>query len=82
MKGVVTEKPKGAPKGTPGEYLDRLGAHVYFGGLHEADGEGHGHGWIDANGTFSVFRDPYDPAVNGARARATGEYDQAVAPPQ
>lgn len=66
MKGVVRYK---------GEFLEERGAHVYFGGLGEADGPGHGHGFIDDDGKFTVFRDPYDPAGGkSVRRAATHEY--------
>jgi hypothetical protein len=86
MKGSVTEKPPGSPRGTEGEYLDRMGAHVYFGGIGEPDGLGHGHGWLDKNGNFEVWRDPFDPAggpktseYRANRANATGKYVPARA---
>lgn len=53
MKGVLRYK---------GQWLSDMGAHVYFGGLDHPDGDGHGHGYIDELGNFTVFRDPYDPA--------------------
>lgn len=65
-------------KGVPryrGQWLSDMGAHVYFGGLDNPDGPGHGHGYIDDAGNFTVFRDPYDPARgNSARQAATGTY--------
>jgi hypothetical protein len=59
--------------------LAKEGAHVYFGGLYEADGKGHGHGFIDADGRFKVWRDPWDPRRGGpARRAATQTYEPPV----
>ena len=77
----VTERPEGSPRGTKGEYFDRMGAHVYFGGIGKPAGLGHGHGWLDEKGNFEVWRDPFDPAGGEKtpeywqnRAHATGNY--------
>jgi hypothetical protein len=65
---------KGVPR-YQGQWLSDMGAHVYFGGLDRPDGDGHGHGYIDENGNFTVYRDPYDPAGgNAARRAATVTY--------
>lgn len=70
MKGTVRYE---------GDFLEKEGAHVYFGGLGKADGPGHGHGFIDSRGNFTVFRDPWDPSKGGrARAAATGQYVPSV----
>lgn len=65
-------------KGVPryhGQWLSDMGAHVYFGGLDTPDGDGHGHGYIDDEGNFTVFRDPYDPSGgHAARQAATETY--------
>lgn len=61
-----------------GQFLEEMGAHVYFGGIGKPDGPGHGHGYIDKNNVFRVFRDPYDPSDGNARQRATSEYVPAV----
>jgi hypothetical protein len=69
---------KGVPR-WDGEWLEDMGAHVYFGGLDEPDGDGHGHGYIDEEGNFTVFRDPYDPAGGqAARDAATATYSPPV----
>lgn len=52
------------------QWLTERGAHIYFGGLDGPDGDGHGHGYIDDQGNFTVFRDPYDPAGGKAARRA------------
>lgn len=86
MKGSVTEKPKGSPRGTKGEPMDRMGAHVYFGGIGKPDGLGHGHGWLDENGNFEVWHDPFDPAGGDKTpeywqnfAKSVGKYEPARA---
>lgn len=61
------------------QWLTEMGAHVYFGGLGKPDGRGHGHGYVDEDGNFTVFRDPYDPAGGkAARDAATGTYQPPV----
>jgi hypothetical protein len=62
-----------------GGKVEERGAHIYFGGLHKPDGRGHGHGFLDADGNFTVFRDPWDPATGRAgRRAATHEYVPVV----
>jgi hypothetical protein len=62
----------GKPK-EGGEYLKDAGAHVYFGGLRSIKGrhdDGHGHGYLDDQGNFKVFHDPYDPRDKAAKSAA------------
>lgn len=55
--------------GVPYQYLDDVRistdadgtVNIYFGGVGEPDGEGHGHYAMDAYGNVTYQRDPFDP---------------------
>lgn len=55
--------------GVPSEYLDNVyvttdsdgTVNIYFGGIGEPNGEGHGHYAMDSSGNVTYRRDPFDP---------------------
>ncbi|MDF3284970.1 hypothetical protein [Gordonia sp. N1V] len=55
--------------GVPGRYIDNVwvsqkpdgSANIYFGGIGEPNGPGHGHYAVDRDGNVTYKRDPFDP---------------------
>lgn len=55
--------------GVPAQYCDNVWiskkpdgtVHIYFGGIGEPNGEGHGHYVVNVSGEVSYRRDPFDP---------------------
>jgi membrane protein involved in colicin uptake len=70
--------------GVPYQYLDELwvstdpdgSVNIYFGGVGEPNGPGHGHYSMDSSGNVTYQRDPFDP--HGAENFADYEERQAA----
>lgn len=72
--------------GVPSQYLDKVWVsrkpdgtvNIYFGGVGEPNGPGHGHYVLDPNGSVSYRRDPFDPHGAQNFTDAEQDYFQAV----
>lgn len=72
--------------GVPYQYLDKVwvsvksdgSVNIYFGGVGEPGGPGHGHYALDATGNVTYRRDPFDPHGSHNFIDSTRDYEDVV----